>query len=290
MYFIFFQTIVFAEHSHAISSADITVVMDKGHVKWVGRSTDLLTSSIASSSLKEVNVSSQAPTLDRCENTYIEAKDNVTPESDCIHVSEGAEQVTEDELRKEGRVEPSVYKHYAAFAGWFITVVTCLSAILMQASRNGNDLWLSFWVDVNGSNQKGYSTSFYLVILCIFCIINSLLTLTRAFSFAFGGLRAAIQVHDILLKKLLDAPINFFNQTPSGRILNRLSSDLYNIDDALPFILNILLANFVGLLGIAIVLSYIQGVWILDWKLETLLMYIMSDSKQIPLGEEETVV
>ena len=59
------------------------------------------------------------------------------------------------------------------------------------------------------------------VVLCIFCIINSLLTLTRAFSFAFGGLRAAIQVHDSLLKKLIDAPINFFDQTPSGRILNR---------------------------------------------------------------------
>ena len=38
----------------------------------------------------------------------------------------------------------------------------------------------------------------------------------------------------------------------------RLSSDLYTIDDSLPFILNILLANFVGLLGIAIVLSYVQ--------------------------------
>lgn len=38
----------------------------------------------------------------------------------------------------------------------------------------------------------------------------------------------------------------------------RMSSDLYTIDDSLPFILNILLANIVGLLGIAIVLSYVQ--------------------------------
>lgn len=38
----------------------------------------------------------------------------------------------------------------------------------------------------------------------------------------------------------------------------RLSSDLYTIDDSLPFILNILLANLVGLLGIAIVLSCVQ--------------------------------
>lgn len=38
----------------------------------------------------------------------------------------------------------------------------------------------------------------------------------------------------------------------------RFSSDLYMIDDSLPFILNILLANFVGLLGIAVVLSCVQ--------------------------------
>lgn len=37
----------------------------------------------------------------------------------------------------------------------------------------------------------------------------------------------------------------------------RLSLDLYTIDDSLPFILNILLANFVGRLGIAVVLTYI---------------------------------
>lgn len=41
-------------------------------------------------------------------------------------------------------------------------------------------------------------------------------------------------------------------------MLSRFSSDLYTIDDSLPFILNILLANFVGLLGIAIVLLYVQ--------------------------------
>ena len=59
------------------------------------------------------------------------------------------------------------------------------------------------------------------VVLCIFCIINSALTLVRAFSFAFGGLRAAVQVHNTLLNKLIDAPVQFFDQTPSGRILNR---------------------------------------------------------------------
>ncbi|KAF2321524.1 hypothetical protein GH714_000277 [Hevea brasiliensis] len=148
------KTRVLCTHNvQAISSADMIVVMDKGHVKWVGSSADL---------------------------------------------------------------------NYAAFCGWFITVVICLSAILMQASRNGNDLWLSYWVDATGSSQADYSTSFYLVVLCIFCIVNSSLTLVRAFSFAFGGLHAAVQVHNTLLNKIIDAPVQFFDQTPAGRILNSL--------------------------------------------------------------------
>lgn len=45
-----------------------------------------------------------------------------------------------------------------------MTVIICLSAILMQASRNGNDLWLSYWVDTTTeSSQTRYSVSFYLV-------------------------------------------------------------------------------------------------------------------------------
>lgn len=54
--------------------------------------------------------------------------------------------------------------------------------------------------------------------------MNSCFTLVRAFSFAYGGLRAAVCVHETLLYKLIDAPVKFFNQTPSGRILNRLVS------------------------------------------------------------------
>lgn len=60
------------------------------------------------------------------------------------------------------------------------------------------------------------------VVLCIFCAMNSFLTLVRAFSFAYGGLRAAVRVHETLLYKIVNAPVKFFNQTPSGRILNRL--------------------------------------------------------------------
>ena len=76
-------------------------------------------------------------------------------------------------------------------------------------------------VSVAGYIKLGWYHLLLQVILCLFCLVNSLLTLVRAFSFAFGGLRAAIKVHDQLLHKLIDSPVSFFDRTPSGRILNR---------------------------------------------------------------------
>lgn len=52
------------------------------------------------------------------------------------------------------------------------------------------------------------------------------------------------------------ATVTFFDTTPTGRILNRFSSDLYCVDDSLPFILNIFLANMYGLLGMLVIITY----------------------------------
>lgn len=62
------------------------------------------------------------------------------------------------------------------------------------------------------------------VILSTFCLLNSMLTIIRAFSFAYGGLRAAVMMHDRLIAEIVAAPVSFFDETPGGRILNRLAS------------------------------------------------------------------
>ncbi|GAB2293670.1 ABC transporter C member 13, variant 2 [Dionaea muscipula] len=240
----------------AISSADIVVEMDKGHARLAGSSR--LSSYPTFSSLIMRSPPNHAEGEGSCSNSS-ESEDDLHKEKVCIYTSDEAQEINDVEERKEGRVELTVYKTYAAFSGWFIAALILLSAVLMQASRNGNDLWLSYWVDMTRANNGPDRTlSFYVVVLSLFCLANSVMTLIRAFSFAFGGLQAAVRMHTTLLHKLVDASVQFFDRTPRGRILNRLSSDLYMIDDSLPFILNILLANCVGILGIAVVLSFVQ--------------------------------
>ncbi|KIZ00669.1 hypothetical protein MNEG_7291, partial [Monoraphidium neglectum] len=98
----------------------------------------------------------------------------------------------------------------------------------------------------------------FLTGLAVLAGANTLFTLARAFAFAVAGMAAARRTHDGLLRAVMLAPAAFFDRHSVGRILNRFSSDVSTVDDSLPFILNILLANAASLAGLLAVLAYTQ--------------------------------
>jgi ATP-binding cassette subfamily C (CFTR/MRP) protein 10 len=74
---------------------------------------------------------------------------------------------------------------------------------------------------------------------------------------------AARRVEQRLLSSVLGATSAFFDSNPTGRLLNRFSSDVYGVDDSLPFIMNILFAQTFGLLGTLAVMSYSQPYFVM---------------------------
>lgn len=162
-----------------------------------------------------------------------------------------------EEHKEEGYLSTDVLNTYwTATGGWIGLLVLC-SVILMQVTRNLSDVWLAYWVSQNHTNTHATiaepvpadATTFYLEVYAGIAILNSAITLIRSFLFAYAGIRAAKFIHNRMLNSVLFARFQFFDITPLGRILNRFSSDTYTIDDSLPFILNILLAQLVGLIG-----------------------------------------
>ena len=69
-------------------------------------------------------------------------------------------------------------------------------------------------------------------------------------------MKAAIVLHDRLLTSVLKTSLLFFDLTAFGIIINRFSSDVFNVDDALPFTLNIFLAQISGLVASLVVTIY----------------------------------
>uniref|UniRef100_A0A672PFU0 ATP-binding cassette, sub-family C (CFTR/MRP), member 10 n=1 Tax=Sinocyclocheilus grahami TaxID=75366 RepID=A0A672PFU0_SINGR len=197
-----------------------------------------------------------------------------------------------EEQKQVGKLSWAVYRSYWRAVGGCIAVAVLLSLFLMQASKNVSDWWLSHWISHlkdnttelvslsadplltltflsperlmfhapdRGSETSGNVSSelkFYMTVYGSLAAANTVFTAARAFLFAYGAICAATVVHKRLLSSVLKATMTFFDTTPLGRILNRFSSDIYSVDDSLPFVLNILLANVFGLLGMLLVMCY----------------------------------
>uniref|UniRef100_A0A182QDF7 Multidrug resistance-associated protein 7 n=1 Tax=Anopheles farauti TaxID=69004 RepID=A0A182QDF7_9DIPT len=201
-----------------------------------------------------------------------------------------------EESREFGHLDRKVLGAYWQATGRGLGFWVFIAVLMMQVSRNLSDAWLAYWVGTMNSgpsnsttfsgdppvlerqatvsegvlamvdhllsplltdSSNGTSSSFYyLGVYAGLAFSNSLLTLLRAFLFAYAGLKAAKCVHDRLLNSVLYTKLQFFDVVPLGRIINRFSSDIYTVDDTLPFIMNILLAQFFGLLGALLISLY----------------------------------
>lgn len=104
----------------------------------------------------------------------------------------------------------------------------------------------------------------YLTIYTSIIVFSIVIFVTRSFSFFHMFVRISINLHDMIFRGVSRANMIFFNNNPSGRILNRFARDINNIDTLLPKVLfdvcevinfNLNLISFFCL-WISLVLSY----------------------------------
>ena len=158
--------------------------------------------------------------------------------------TETKNKLIKDEERAQGSVNKHMYYSYVkSGGGWGVFSLLMFVFVLNQAAMQFCDLWMTWWSDSNdtsdsqqASDTLGYSLSkeqhiiIYLSLIIFTCLVN----LVRGF-FAYSRFQKASRVfHEALVKNVLRAPMAFFDTTPLGRILNRFSRDIDQIDVVLP--------------------------------------------------------
>ncbi|KDO28325.1 hypothetical protein SPRG_06375 [Saprolegnia parasitica CBS 223.65] len=162
---------------------------------------------------------------------------------------------TED--RAVGHVHRDIYRVWLrACGGVGLGALVVGLFVLAQALTLASTLWLAVWSehmaagdDEDGSVYLGIFVALNVAFVgCLFC---------RSLAISLVGLRGSRRLFAQLLQALLRAPVSFFETTPLGRIVNRLSKDVDTADDDLPAAMGSLLATSLAVLSTIATIAYV---------------------------------
>ncbi|XP_037038321.1 probable multidrug resistance-associated protein lethal(2)03659 isoform X1 [Bradysia coprophila] len=151
-----------------------------------------------------------------------------------------------EELQAVGAVHLSVYQSY--FNAVESVVYLAFMVVMFLSSQSlvsAVDIYISQWSNweermADNSTNKPQSEDVdatrlnYIITYGILMAVATYVYVHRTFAFFFMCLRASMKLHDKLFQGVTRAAMVFYNNNPSGRILNRFSRDISNIDTLLP--------------------------------------------------------
>jgi ABC-type multidrug transport system fused ATPase/permease subunit len=132
-----------------------------------------------------------------------------------------------------------------------------------------NDYQIGNWAT---SDEQSSNFGYYCGLTFIYAILTSFFVFMRSITLQSLGWRGTQRLHNDMLRKVFNAPINlYFDVTPIGRILNKFSKDLTGIEREFAWEIGNFLAMVYQSLAILIV-AVIVVKWIL--VLLPILIYI----------------
>lgn len=177
-----------------------------------------------------------------------------TTESDATKKAKGA--LMQSETSVVGTVTSATYSWYAKMGGPLICVGMVFFALVSQACLVGVNLLIATWAErdpVFGHNLSGRAFVLWTGVALVGLVIALSLRQLCVWLFVLNASRGC---HGAIVANLLRAPLSFFDTTPLGRVLNRLTKDVEAVDSVLPEIV-IQALNIGGhLLGIVFMIAY----------------------------------
>ncbi|XP_042110929.1 ATP-binding cassette sub-family C member 4-like isoform X5 [Ovis aries] len=165
----------------------------------------------------------------------------------------------EDQL--EGKVEFKTYASYfTAGAPWSVIIFLILVNIAAQVVYVLQDWWLADWAKIQSGLYFGtyvkeaedvmFELSWFLGVYSGLTVSTILFGITRSLLLFYVLANSSQTLHNKMLESILRAPVLFFNQNLTGRILNRFSKDIGHMDDLLPQTFQDFIQMFLLVIGV----------------------------------------
>ncbi|KAF2023302.1 vacuolar metal resistance ABC transporter-like protein [Setomelanomma holmii] len=136
-----------------------------------------------------------------------------------------------EESPKQGKVDWSVYGEYARSSNLAALSIYLLLLLGGQITSVGANLWVKSWSAANELYGRNPFVGKYIGIYFAFGIGSAALLLGQVLIlWIFCSVEASRKLHERMASALFHSPMSFFETTPSGRVLNRFSNDIYSVD------------------------------------------------------------
>ncbi|XP_068901839.1 probable multidrug resistance-associated protein lethal(2)03659 [Tenebrio molitor] len=172
---------------------------------------------------------------------------------------------------KEHRSTGSTFKkiygvYFRAGGNWLVTSVILFAFVLVQYCATCIEFFLSHWVqehewfETESERMLISHNCIYIYSGLLLCLV--LVTITATLAFVHYCMMASKNLHNSILGKIIDATMTFFNNHPSGRILNRFSKDIGNVDEFVPLSLLTVIVTFLNLVAMFVTIC-IMNYWMI---------------------------
>jgi len=205
----------------------------------------------------------------------------------------------QEEKRAGGATRLFFYKAYMKAAGGCLVLSIVFLYLLAQAAASLGDYFINYWVTKEASRLHNTSMGFAdrpepivmqaldvvegtiddrnvdIYIFSALIVTTILITILRSFMSVNLAMKTSKRLHDAMFYGVTRATMHFFNTNLSGRILNRFSRDMAQIDEILPTIMIEVLQIFLSVVGSFILIALVNPLLLVPTAIVTTLFYFL---------------
>ncbi|KAK5646961.1 hypothetical protein RI129_005425 [Pyrocoelia pectoralis] len=189
-----------------------------------------------------------------------------------------------------GIVPKDVYKTYmCGGSNWCYILIVLILFVTSQVSIGFGEIFISNWAgaeerysDMNAEefNRNETDHSFwyfpratYVISYTGILVVTIILTISRNLLFNELCMRSSIKLHYNMFNSILRGTMKFFSVHSTGSVLNRFSKDMGTIDDILPILMLNTIQYVLLLLGIVVVISFVNPWFLIPTLVSFVLFY-----------------